>query len=54
MSAVIDLRNYQTGTALVLFDIRRHISIEGREPTLAEAKRLAARWLRVDSKQVVA
>ena len=54
MSAVIDLRDYTNGTALVLFDIRRHVSINGRTPTLDEAKRFYARWLGVDSKQVVA
>ena len=46
---VADLRDYQsTGIAVTLFDIRRHVSINGREPNALEAKRLYMRWFRVD------
>ena len=38
----------QVDTAMVLFDIRRHVSMDGRDPNLAEAKALYRRWLRAD------
>ncbi len=41
-----DLRDYQPlGVAVILFDIRRHVNIDGREPTLAEAQALYLRWI---------
>lgn len=41
-----DFRNYQAaGSTIVLFDIRRHVvTVNGTEPTLAEAENLYRRW----------
>lgn len=44
-----DFRDYQpVDVAVVLFDIQSHVSIDGREPSLAEAKQLYSRWFGVD------
>ena len=46
ISATADLRDYlHAGIAVVLFDIRRHVAIDGREPTLDEAQALYLRWI---------
>jgi hypothetical protein len=45
-TGIIDLRDYQTtGAHVLLFDIRRHVNIDGRQPTLAEAQALYRRWI---------
>ncbi len=45
LEAIRAFRNYQPAdTAVVLFDIQSHVSIDGHEPSLDEAKRLYLRW----------
>ena len=47
--AIDDTHHYNhLDVAVVLFDIQRHISINGNEPSLDEAKALYHRWFLVD------
>ena len=44
LNQVVDIDYQPTDVAVVLFDIQSHVSIDGHEPSLDEAKRLYLRW----------